>query len=308
MMLINKKILVPNKIVEDGENIMSEGKMFSTENENEEMGEGIEGTAEAIEEPQKKKRKMAIIIVTIVAVLVVGSVFGYLYFNSPSREFCSLMEKGDYAAAEQLVSGGAIELTEDMAAAFLDAIVQYEPITLEGFMTLKEAQWNDISTLYGISKKLEIGGDMAEYITRLNVIKGNYREDLSFYQVLDDNRNFFENRYNTSLESGDIQSLRKVVNCVEEAVLLLSDSKGPLADKYNNAANDLIESGNYFIYLHEHGSYFEIQLYGVTARADFLLAYIDMLIVDEYIDISKADHLLTEIESLGELRGILAKQ
>lgn len=247
---------------------MSEGKMFSTENENEEMGEGIEGTAEAIEEPQKKKRKMAIIIVTIVAVLVVGSVFGYLYFNSPSREFCSLMEKGDYAAAEQLVSGGAIELTEDMAAAFLDAIVQYEPITLEGFMTLKEAQWNDISTLYGISKKLEIGGDMAEYITRLNVIKGNYREDLSFYQVLDDNRNFFENRYNTSLESGDIQSFRKVVNCVEEAVLLLSDSKGPLADKYNNVANDLIESGNYFIYMAEHGSYFERLLYGDMAKAD----------------------------------------
>lgn len=231
-----------------------------------------------------KARKRIVIILAIL--VLVSSIVGYSYLNNPSRQFCSILEKGDYAAAEELVNSKPMETTEEIEATFVDAILKYEVSTLEEIQLIDETQWAEISTLQKIAKSLELTDNSEKYIEKLAGLQ-TYREDLAYYQIINNNREFFDN----FMVEADNTS--KIIEKFEELIFFMSDSSDPEVVSHRrdaeNAINELQDlfDVSYYLFAIEKSEAIEAIM---TVRTTMVIAETEL------------DNIIEDINILTELK------
>lgn len=276
-----------NKAEEQEQNGINNTEMYAgNEKQQQEMDNKINDS-----EQKKPGRKRTVIILGITAILVlVSSIVGYSYFNNPSRQFCSLLEKGDYVAAEELVNSKLIEITEEVEATFVDVILKYGISTLENLKSIDDAQWDEISTLQNISKSLELPDNSEKYIEKLAGLQ-TYREDLPYFEIIKNNRDFFDD----FMVKAD--GIPGIIEETEKLIDLLSGSSDPIVNSHKknaenilNKVQDLLDAP-YFLFEIERE---EAVAAFMTVRATML---IDLIILGDLIkDINRLKKLEQDLK------------
>lgn len=250
---------------------------------NEEQQQKMDNKFDDAEETIKARKRIVIILAILV---LVSSIVGYSYLNNPSRQFCSILEKGDYAAAEELVNSKPMETTEEIEATFVDAILKYEVSTLEEIQLIDETQWAEISTLQKIAKSLELTDNSEKYIEKLAGLQ-TYREDLAYYQIINNNREFFDN----FMVEADNTS--KIIEKFEELIFFMSDSSDPEVVSHRrdaeNAINELQDlfDVSYYLFAIEKSEAIEAIM---TVRTTMVIAETEL------------DNIIEDINILTELK------